>query len=274
MAQSHICRTLHLEGSLLRITAILTQEQFNSRSDLGRRICQEFRFFNPQGRPQLAGCLKALSQLETTKGLSLPAARRPAVKSTPRLLDKAVSLPKAVPPTLAKITDLEVMVVTDDNRPVWNTLIANEHPQGNTTFVGCQIRYLIGSAHGWLGAAGFSASAVRLTARDRWIAWSEEQRREQLHRVVGLSRFLIRPSVRCQHLASHVLGIILRRLPDDFKSQYDYRPLLVESFTDEGYEGTCLRAANFVCVGQTVGRGRQDRHKRFEKRLKRFTCTP
>ena len=158
--------------------------------------------------------------------------------------------------------------MTDDNRPVWNTLIANEHPQGMTTFVGCQIRYLIGSAHGWLGAAGFSASAVRLTARDRWIAWSEEQRRDQLHRVVGLSRFLIRPSVRCQHLASHVLGIILRRLPDDFKSQYDYRPLLVESFTDERYEGTCLRAANFVCVGQTVGRGRQDRHKRFEKTVK------
>ena len=84
--------------------------------------------------------------------------------------------------------------------------MAREHPHGVTTFAGCQIRYLVGSAHGWLGAAGFSAAALRVSARDRWIAWSKDQRRDHLHRVVCLSRFLIRPSVRCPHLASHVLG--------------------------------------------------------------------
>ena len=108
---------------------------------------------------------------------------------------------------------------------------------------GCQIRYPVGSAHGWLGAAGFSAAALRVSARDRWMAWSEEQRREHPNRVVCLSRFLIRPSVRCPHLASHVLGRMLRRLPRDFETRYGFRPWLVESFADAGDDCTCLRAA-------------------------------
>ena len=72
--------------------------------------------------------------------------------------------------------------------------------------------------------------------------------------MVCLSRFLIRPSVVCPHLASHVLGRILRRLPADFEARDGFRPWLVESFSDTGYAGTCLRAANFLCVGQTTGR--------------------
>ena len=132
-----------------------------------------------------------------------------------------------------------------------------------TTFAGRQLRYLVGSAHGWLGAAGFSAAALKVAARDRWVAWTHSQRSGQLDRILCLNRFLIRPSVRCPHLASHVLGRILRRLPRDFEARYGFRPLLVESFADEGYAGTCLRAANFLCVGRTAGRGRQDRNGIF-----------
>ena len=83
-----------------------------------------------------------------------------------------------------------------------------------------------------------------------------------------MSRFLIRPSVRCPHLASHVLGRILRRLPGDFEARYGRRPWLVESFADQGYEGTCLLAANFLRVGETAGRGRQDRAKRRDRTVK------
>ena len=112
------------------------------------------------------------------------------------------------------------------------------------------------------------AAALRGAARDRWIGWDDAGRRGHLQRVVCLSRFLIRPSVRCPHLASHVLGRILRRLPADFEERYGFRPYLVESFADEGYNGTCLRAANFLCVGRTAGRGRQDREKRRAKTVK------
>ncbi len=136
-------------------------------------------------------------------------------------------------------------------------MLAEEHPQGTTTIVGCQVRYLISSAHGWLGAVGFSASALRLHARDTWMGWNDKQRTAHLHRVVCLSRFLIRPAVQCRHLASHVLGRVLRRVGADFEARYHYRPWLVETFVE--HDGACFRAANFACVGPTAGRGRCDR---------------
>ncbi len=102
---------------------------------------------------------------------------------------------------------------------VWNTLLHFEHPRRTTTFVGAQVRYLIGSAHDTLGAVGFSAAALRLAPREHWMAWSDEQRDRELYRVVGLSRFLIRPTVQCKNLASHLLGRVLRRLPDDFRAR-------------------------------------------------------
>lgn len=121
----------------------------------------------------------------------------------------------------------------------------------------------------WLvGAMGFSAAALRVNARDHWIAWDDEQRRAHLERVVCLNRFLIRPSVRCPHLASHVLGRVLRCLPSDFEKRYDYRPYLVETYADEGVNGTCIRAPNFVRVGETAGRGRQDRQRLRTKSVK------
>ncbi len=270
MAQSQISRTLRGEAARSRIVAILSQEQFDSRRALGRRICEEFSFVDATGRFQVAGCMKALATLaEGSPEIVLPRPRAAGVDNRPRQLSADVAEPVGVPSHPAEIGALDVReVATASDRALWNTLIAREHPHGITTFAGCQIRYLVGSAHGWLGAAGFSAAALRVSARDQWIAWSEEQRRDHLNRVVCLSRFLIRPSVRCPHLASHVLGRILRRLPRDFEMRYGFRPLLVESFADAGYDGTCLRAANFLCVGETTGRGRQDREKRRGKTVK------
>ncbi len=270
MAQSQISRRLRGERARSRIIAILSQENFDSRRALGRRICAEFSFVDAVGRLQVAGCLKALSSLaEESPDLVLPAPQAGVADNRPRQLARDVPEPVGVPSHPSRIGALAIRLVsTASDRALWNTLIAREHPQGMTTFAGCQVRYLLGSAHGWLGAAGISAAALRVSARDRWIGWSEEQRRDHLNRVVCLNRFLIRPSVRCPHLASHVLGGILQRLPRDFETRYGFVPWLVESFADAGYDGTCLRATNFLCVGKTTGRGRQDREKRRGKTVK------
>ena len=270
MSQSQISRTLRDEAAVARIASILSQERFDSRSALGRRICGEFSFADVRGRPQLAGCMKALAALaERVPDIVLPPPKASAVQRRARLLETDVPEPEGVPAHPARIQDLRIVAVEDAaHRAVWNTLIAREHPHRMTTFAGCQVRYLVGSAHGWLGAAGFAAAALRAAARERWVGWDDAGRRGHLQRVVCLSRFLIRPSVRCPHLASHVLGRILRRLPGDFEERYGFRPYLVESFADEGYNGTCLRAANFLCVGTTAGRGRQDREKRRAKTVK------
>ena len=270
MAQSRISRTLRDGAAIARVAAILSRERFDSRSALGRRICEEFSFTDARGRLQVAGCMKALGVLAgKVPDIVLPPPQATALDRRPRLLESDVPEPEGVPAHPARIRDLAVTAVTDaGDRAVWNTLVAREHPHGMTVFAGCQVRYLVGSAHGWLGAAGFSAAALRVAARDRWIGWDDAGRRDHLQRVVCLSRFLVRPSVRCPHLASHALGRILRRLPGDFEERYGFRPYLVESFADEGYDGTCLRAANFLCAGRTAGRGRQDRQHRRAKTVK------
>ena len=276
MAQSRISHTLRDEAARARVSAILAQEHFDSRRALGRRVCAEFSFIDAMGRPQVTGCLHALATLAARyPDIVLPAPKSGGVDITPRLLDAPVPDPVEVPAVLSQVEDIAIVpVTTAADRALWNTLIAREHPHGMTTFAGRQLRYLVGSAHGWLGAAGFSAAALKVAARDRWIAWTDSQRSGQLDRILCLSRFLVRPSVRCPHLASHLLGRILRRLPRDFEARYGFRLLLVESFADEGYAGTCLRAANFLCVGRTAGRGRQDRERRRARTVKTVFMFP
>ncbi|MGA8163891.1 MAG: Druantia anti-phage system protein DruA, partial [Waddliaceae bacterium] len=94
------------------------------------------------------------------------------------------------------------------------------------------------------------------------------KRRAHLHRVVGLSRFLIRPGVGCRNLASHILGVALKRLRIDFEVHYGFRPWLLETFVEPPYAGTCFKAVNWQWIGQTQGRGRQDRDRSREESVK------
>jgi len=113
-----------------------------------------------------------------------------------------------VPSEAGEIEGLElVLVSTAEQMRVWNELMESEHPQGAGPLVGRQVRYLIGSAHGWLGGFGFAAAALQLAERDAWIGWDGERRRAYLHYVVGMSRFLPRPAVVCRNLASKVLSL-------------------------------------------------------------------
>jgi hypothetical protein len=97
-------------------------------------------------------------------------------------------------------------------------------------------------------------------ARDSWIGWSEDQRRRNLQLIVNNSRFLVLPWMRVKGLASKVLAACARQLPQDWERLYGYRPLLLETLVDgERFRGTCYRAANWVALGQTSGRGRMDR---------------
>ena len=227
---------------------------------LADRVCEAFDLRDGQGRWQRASCCRALRALEADGGLRLPAPRAGG-GCRPRQLGGPVAAPEAVPGTVGEVRDLRlVRVDTDAQRELWNTLMGREHPRGAGPFVGRQMRYLVGSAHGWLGAVGFAASARRLAARDAWIGWDEARRRAHLHRVAGLCRMLIRPGVNCHNLASWTLGRAVRAVGEDFKRRYGFRPLLIETFVDErAHTGASLRAANWVRVGETAGRGRNDR---------------
>jgi len=261
--QHQIKRTLSRADSVEVVRGMLWSQPWPHRSAVASAVCERFGFYDARGRPQSSGCVKALRELEAVGHFTLPVALgQRAGPGPPRGLPQPVPDPAALPGEVGAVRGLElVRVRTDEQRCRWNQLMGDEHPHGAGPLVGRQLRYLIGSEHGWLGGLGFAAAALQLADRDGWIGWDRDQRRAHLHTVVGLSRFLIRPIVHCRHLASKVLSRAMTVLADDFETVYHYRPWLVETFVDtHDYRGTCYRAANWIRVGQTQGRGRQDRH--------------
>jgi len=259
-SQSQIKRTLSEPQAVSQVLALLREMPEAHRTALADQVCAEFGFIDARGRAQRASCLKALRALEQAGRIVLPAPQTTPGCPRGRRLEEPVPAPQAVPAEVGELIDLELVRVEDDtHRAIWNELMAREHPRGAGPLVGPQLRYLIGSAHGWLGGFGFAAAALQLSPRDRWIGWDGAQREAQLHRVVGLNRFLIRPGVHCHHLASHVLGRVLRRLDADFEASYGYRPWLVETFVEPPHSGASLQASNWRYLGQSAGRGRQDR---------------
>jgi hypothetical protein len=276
-AQNQIKGALSKPEAIEYVRGLLEEEEeCFTRTELAEVVCQEFGFQDPRGQDQLAGCLKGLRELEAKGWFQLP---RPEIQKggpAPRRLPKAVEEPQAVPAEVGDVGGLELILVEQEGQMrIWNELMIGEHPQGAGPLVGRQVRYLIGSAHGWLGGFGFAAPALQLADRDRWIGWDGEQRRAHLHGVVCLSRFLIRPSVECRNLASRLLSMSLLRVVEDFQRRYHYRPWLVESFLDTSrFSGTSYRAANWILVGQTKGRGRQDRYSKREKTIKDIYVYP
>lgn len=259
--QNQIKRTLSEPTSIEYVCNLLESKEILHRSELATHVCEQFVFYDTRGQAQRSGCLKALRELEATGHFALPAARTSPGRSSPRRLSEPVPLPVEVPLGAGEVQGLELVLVNmPEQMQIWNELMIGEHPQGAGPLVGRQLRYLIGSQHGWLGGFGFAAPALQLADRDEWIGWDAEQRRAHLHVVVGMSRFLIRPSVHCRNLASKVLSMSLAAMPDDFERAYRYKPWLIESFVDiSRYSGACYRAANWIAVGKTKGRGRQDR---------------
>ena len=259
MRQQHrILETISSPEGLARLSALIASESFPHRTALANRVCSEFGFEDARGRPQLATCLKALRTLHDRGSIQLPPPVTRGGHGTPRRLGHPVPPPRSVPSRVNEVRGLQLQLVRSAaQRRTWNELIDREHPRGAACHVGAQLRYLLLSEHGILGALGFAAAALALADRDRFIGWSPALRQRQLYRIANLSRFLIRPAVRCRNLASKALALCARRLPADFRDRYRYAPWLLETFVErDRYRGTCFKAANWIPVGRTAGRGR------------------
>lgn len=235
-----------------------------SRTGLAHEVCDRLELRDRRGNRRVGSCLRALRDLEQAGEFELPARVLDINKSwKPRRPCSAVADPQDVPGVVDQVRGLQVELVDPKDcagMRTWNELMIREHPWGEGRLVGRQLRYLVRSEHGVLGAVGFAASALKLEARERWIGWTANERRSHLDRILNLSRLLVRPSVHCRNLASWVLANCTRRLAQDFGQRYGFEPWLLETFVDEEqHGGTCFRAANWERIGQTKGRGRNDR---------------
>jgi hypothetical protein len=241
------------------VMALLKAEVPLTRNGLARELCRRLDLRDPKGDWQMATTSKALRELEAQGLWQLP---KPLSRRSPgwhpTRLNHPVPTPLEVPELLQDVRGLRLIEVTDEEHlRIWNELMLSEHPLKDCRLVGRQLRYLLGSDHGWLGAMGFGSAALYLEGRDDWMGWNPSQRSQYLERVLNMNRFLIRPMVRCANLASHTLGLGARQVGEDFERRYGLRPWLLESFVETPtYEGSCYKAANWIRVGQTKGRGR------------------
>lgn len=254
------------EDVLERIRGAVRDRPMLTRAGLAREVCQWLSWKRPDGRWREMGCRLALLKLEQRGLINLPPPRRQIARPQP--IDPASIVFDQTPirAELADVGTIELVLVADRRSPeakLWKAMIAAHHYCGYKPLVGAQLRFLIRSKRGWLGATSFSACARHVAARDRFIGWSTPARVAHREEVIAQSRFLLLPWVEVANLASKVLSLCTGRIAADWRAAYGYEPLLVETYVERPrFTGCCYRAAGWIAAGSTAGRGRQDRDRR------------
>ena len=238
------------------------------RRRLSQLLCQAWNWKNEQGCYKDMAARRLMLKLHRRGDITLPERRRLPTNAQRGRTAKLVPapLPEVEGPLSAlQPLRLELIAPGHADRGLLEGLLAQYHYLSYRGTVGENVQYLVHSCGGQpLACLVFEAAAWKVAARDRWLGWSAEMRQTHLRRITNNSRFLILPSVRVAHLASHVLSLATRRLRADWQAKYGHTVELVETFVErERFEGCCYRAANWLRLGQTEGRSRNDsRHER------------
>lgn len=273
----NICSKPFFQEDLDTLHQILNDNPTETRSGLSRIICQRFGWFSPNGQLKHMSCKVAMLKLHRVGLIKLPSPIHGNVNGRVRIQITSASDP--APPitkTPSQLAPLNIIRVTSPkDSQLWNQFIHRYHYLGYKPLPGAQIRYFIQYQDGFLGAISFSASAWKVAPRDKWIGWTDIQREKNLHLIVNNSRFLILPWIKSKNLASKILSLCAKQLPRDWMNRYNYQPVLIETFVEKNrFKGTCYRAANWILVGQTQGRGKKDRYKLYQLPVKDIWLYP
>jgi hypothetical protein len=251
-----------------------------SRTELANTVCELWDWKRPRGGLKTVECRQFLEDLESRGLIVLPEGRsgRPPGVKTRVLRTESGEKQTVFSGTVGELSPLKlVRVITKIERDQWYELVDRYHYLGYQVPFGAQVRYFIESRDGKrLGCLQFSSPAWKMAPRDRWIGWNKEQRAGNLQKIINNSRFLILPWVQVKNLASATLALACRVIPRDWEQQYGNQPVLLETLVDTSrYRGTCYQAANWIHLGTTSGRGRQDReHERHGKAPKAIYVYP
>ena len=252
-----------------------------SRRGLSKKLCEAWGWTQPNGRPRDMVCRSLMLELHRAGHIELPPVRyRPpnplAQRARPAL---AVDVDRS--PIRCRLVDLGAVEFRQVRRTpeeaLFNGLIEQHHYLGYTQPVGEQLKFVVrarGAGKPWedssvVGCFAWSSAPRHLGPRDRHIGWSATERRRNIGLVAYNPRFLIPPWVEVPHLASHLLGRMVRMLPVEWERVYGHPVYFAETFVDSPrFAGTCYRAANWLYLGRTTGRGKDSQSKRPNRSLK------
>jgi len=255
------------------IKEIIAAHPDKSRWFLSREICRQWGWTQPNGVLKDIVCRGLLLRLASAGLIQLPPCRR----ETPYLLaHRKKPLPVQIDqsPLQGVLSEFKPIELVAVRRTPWEDLyrglIGQYHYLGYTRPVGEHLEYIAFCRGRALACLGWSSAPRHIGCRDRYLGWTKEQRECNLCRVIINTRFLILPWVRVPHLASHLLGQMARRISGDWQRVYHHEVVWLETFVDPalGFEGTCYKAANWIYLGQTTGRGKDDHTNRVNRSLK------
>jgi len=251
----------------------------SSRWKLSRQLCEALGWKQANGALRDVVCRGLLLTLERAGQIELPPVRRHirGQRRTGRPRPEAVLIDAtllAMP--LKALGPIEIAPVRRTaDEPLFNSLMESHHYLGYEQPVGEHLKYLVWAQGRPIACLAWSSAPRRLGSRDRFIGWSGEARRRNIRFIAYNTRFLILPWVEVPHLASHLLSRIARRLSEDWERLYGHPIYFLETFVDpERFRGTCYRAANWVVLGRTTGRGKNDRTNRPNRSIKEVLGCP
>lgn len=265
-------------SEILWIKNLIETKPELTRRAISTAVCREFKWLRPDGGLKDMSCRVAMLKMHRDGLITLPPPKYKYRKRNvcPEITSR--SNPEAqISVPAGSLGELRFHIVgCSEDSSLWNELIERYHYLGYTPLPGAQLRYLVYSKEDILLAAlGFGAAAWKVAPRDRFIGWTPEQRINNLHMVLNNARFLILPWVTSRNLASRILSGVARCIQKHWKDRYNYEPVLLETFVETGrFHGTCYRAANWIYVGQTQGRGKLDRKHNNSKPVKDIFIYP
>jgi len=246
---------------LQTIRAIIAYDPQRTRAHISRLVCKAIQWYKPDGGLKDMSCRVALLRMQKDRLLTLPPPTHRQEKCRPRIQISHFTNPKTpITAPVEALPNLSLEVVTSQAKSsLFREYIHRYHYLGYTPLPGAQLRYFARSNGQILALFGFGAAAWKILPRDIFIGWDHDQRQKRLNLIVNNARFLILPWVKSKNLASKLLAMVAKRIPKDWESSYGYKPVLLETFVEsQRFQGTSYKAANWIHVGQTKGRGKLD----------------
>ncbi len=246
---------------ILYICSLIERHPNDSRRQLSTRLCEDWQWRQANGALRDMVCRGLLLMLDRAGQITLPSVSY--VRHNPlanRARPERVRIDTT--PIEDRLSNLQPLyferVRHTSQEPLFNSLIDEHHYLGYEQPVGEQLKYLVWAQQRPVACLAFSSAPRHLGSRDRYIGWTAEARCRNIRFLAYNTRFLILPWVRVEHLASHILGRMAARISDDWQQLYGHPIYFLETFVDpERFHGTCYRAANWVLLGKTTGRGKQ-----------------
>jgi hypothetical protein len=249
-----------------------------SRRRLSQKLCEAWQWKQANGALCDMVCRGLLLRLHRAGEIELPPVRytppNPLAKRqppTPRWIDIT-----PIRAALRQLQPIEIQQVRRTPEESWfNSLMEQYHYLGYEQPVGEHLKYVVWAQGRPIACLAWSSAPRHLGSRDRFIGWSTEARRCNLRFLAYNTRFLILPWVEVPHLASHLLGRMAKRLSEDWERLYQHPIYFLETFVDpERFRGTCYRAANWILLGLTTGRGKDDQTNRVNRSIKQVLGYP